>query len=66
MQRVWNRTFSRGGGGGVGGAGTFLMEHMPKSLKVPKRWVGVFRIFRKVPNSTFLSQKRKRGTPSNI
>ena len=48
---------------GMGGAGTFLRN---TCLKVPKRWVGVFRNFRKLPMVLFCHKKERGGTPSNI
>ena len=48
---------------GEGGAGTFLMENMPKSTQ---RVVGVFCNFRKVPMVLFCHKKERGGTPRNI
>ena len=47
---------------GGGGAGTFLMEHVPKS----NQKVGVFLNFRKVPMVLYCHKKERGGTPSNI
>ena len=50
----------------IGGAGTFLMEHMPKSTQRVGGCIYVFRNFRKVPMVLFCHKKERGGTPSNI